>query len=93
MTRTVVVIDGLLIGLALLTIGVAHLNLQGWNSVLAMGIAGAKAALIALFFMELRSTRGMPRIVALAGLLWLAILLVGTLDDLLTRNWLPVPGK
>jgi len=93
MTRTVFLIDVVLIGLALLTIGIAHVNLQGWNSVLAMGIAVAKAVLIALFFMELRSSRGMPRVVALAGLLWLAILLVGTLDDVLTRNWLPVPGK
>jgi hypothetical protein len=44
-------------------------------------------------FMELRTSRGMPRVVALAGLLWLGILLVGTLDDRVTRNWLPVRGK
>jgi hypothetical protein len=30
---------------------------------------------------------------AVAGLLWLSILLAGTLDDVITRGWLPVPGK
>ena len=29
----------------------------------------------------------------LLGLLWLGILIVGTTDDLLTRGWLPNPGK
>jgi cytochrome c oxidase subunit 4 len=93
MIRTFVIVDALLLALALVSIGLAHVNLYGWNPVLALGIAAIKAALIALFFMELRLTRGMSRIVALAGVLWLAILLVGTLDDVLTRSWLPVPGK
>ena len=93
MIRTFLVVDVALLGLALLSIGVAHVNLHGWNPLLALGFAALKAVLIVLFFMELRVTRGMPRIVALAGVLWLAILLVGTLDDVLTRNWLPMPGK
>jgi hypothetical protein len=27
------------------------------------------------------------------ALLWLAILIVGTMDDVLTRGWIAVPGK
>jgi hypothetical protein len=33
------------------------------------------------------------RLVAVVALLWLGILIVGTLDDVITRGWLPVPGK
>jgi hypothetical protein len=35
----------------------------------------------------------MIRLVAMIALLWLAILIVGTMDDVLTRGWIPVPGK
>ena len=71
----------------------AHVNLHGWNQVVALGIAAAKAALIALFFMELKFASALHRLVGAAAVLWLAILLLGTLDDVLTRGWLPVPGK
>jgi len=79
--------------LALASIGLAQVNLHGWNSVLALAIAATKAALIALFFMELKFASGLHRLIGAAAILWLAILLFGTLDDLLTRGWLPVPGK
>jgi len=48
---------------------------------------------MALFFMRLRWSPAMTRLVAVAALLWLAILIVGVLDDMLTRGWIPVPGK
>jgi hypothetical protein len=44
-------------------------------------------------FMELRVGPALPRLVLAAALLWLAILMVGTLDDVITRVWLPAPGK
>jgi cytochrome c oxidase subunit 4 len=68
-------------------------NLHGWNTVVGLGIAALKALLIALFFMHLRMSGGLTRLVGVAALLWLAILIAGTLDDLLTRGWLGVPGK
>ncbi len=71
----------------------ALLYLVDWHPVLALGLASLIAVLSAWFFMELRLTRGLPRLVAVASLLWLAILITGTLDDVLTRNWLPLPGK
>jgi cytochrome c oxidase subunit IV len=75
------------------TIGLAHVNLHGLNAAVALAIAAAKAVLIALFFMHLRWSPAITRVVGLAALLWLAILMVGTLDDVLTRGWLPMPGK
>jgi cytochrome c oxidase subunit 4 len=91
--RRYLVVCVALLALTGLTIGLAHLNLGGWNSAVAMAIAIIKAVLIALFFMHLRGSPAVTRLVALAALLWLGILLVGTMDDLLTRGWLPIPGK
>jgi cytochrome c oxidase subunit IV len=91
--RTLLIVDMALLVLALLTIAIAQVNLHGWNQVVALGIAVTKATLIALFFMELKFASGLHRLVGLAALMWLLILLLGTLDDVLTRGWLPVPGK
>jgi caa(3)-type oxidase subunit IV len=44
-----------------------------------------------LFFMHLVRTPHRTMIVAGAGVFWLAILIVLTLGDVLTRGWLPVP--
>jgi hypothetical protein len=49
--------------------------------------------LIGLYFMHLRFSPSMTRLAALAGLFWLTILLTGTLDDVVTRGWLPIPGR
>jgi len=91
--RTLLIVDMALLVLALLTIGIAQVNLHGWNQVVALGIAVCKAILIALFFMELKSASPLHRLVGLAAIMWLLILLLGTLDDVLTRGWLPTPGK
>ncbi len=79
--------------LALATIWAATLELGPFHTVVALGIAIAKAVLIILYFMHMRYSTGMTRLVFVAGLLWLGILLVGTMDDFVTRGWLPVPGK
>ena len=49
--------------------------------------------LVGLYFMELRLAGPLPRLVGAAAVVWLGFLMVGTLDDLLTRGWLPAPGK
>ncbi|HEY3061434.1 MAG TPA: cytochrome c oxidase subunit 3 [Chloroflexota bacterium] len=72
---------------------VALLYLVDWPPFVTLGLASAIAVLGAWFIMGLRRTRGVPRLVAAAGVVWLAILIAGTLDDVLTRNWLPLPGK
>jgi cytochrome c oxidase subunit 4 len=60
--------------------------------VAALAIAGLKAALITLYFMHARWSSSLTWLVIVAGLVWLGILLAGTMDDLLTRDWLPVSG-
>jgi cytochrome c oxidase subunit 4 len=81
-----------LLVLTLLTVGVAYADLGPLNLVLALGIAICKALLVMLFFMHLRYSRHLTWLVAGAGVIWLAHLLVFTLSDYLTRGWLPVGG-
>jgi cytochrome c oxidase subunit 4 len=91
--QTYVVIALVLLSLTGLTVGVAFLPLGPWHTPIALGIAAIKAVLIGLYFMHLRFSPPVSRLAALAGLFWFAILLAGTLDDVVTRGWLPVPGK
>jgi len=91
--RAYIVTAAVLLVLTGLTIGLAFAPLGPWNTVVALGIAATKGLLIALVFMHLRSGTATTRLTAAAGLFWLAILLAGTLDDVMTRGWLPVPGK
>jgi cytochrome c oxidase subunit IV len=58
-----------------------------WNLLLALTIAAAKTTLVFLIFMQLRYQRGLIRLAALTGLLWLCIAGVLTFCDYLTRNW------
>ena len=76
-----------------LTTGVAFVNLGKWNTVVALAIAVCKASLVALFFMHLRWSHGLTRIVLLAAFVWFAILVSLTLADEFTRQWTPVPSS
>ena len=86
------VCGGLLV-LTLATTLIGRISLGAWNLPIALAIAGAKAALIALYFMHVRWSSGLTRLAAVGGLLWLFILVVGVMDDYMTRAWLPIPGK
>lgn len=90
---TYVVVGIALIGLAGASILTSLIDLRGLNVLLNLGFAFASAYLIVTYFMRLRLSPPLQRLVAAAGLLWLGILLVGTLDDYLTRGWLRFPGK
>jgi len=91
--RTYVLVAAVLLVLTGVTIAVAFLPLGSWHTPVALGIAALKTVLIGWFFMHLRVSTPTTRLAALAGLFWLAIMLAGTLDDVVTRGWLPVPGK
>ena len=92
-SRTGVVACGVLIVLTLVNIGLALVDLRGWNTLVGLLIAASQAAVSALFLMHLRWSRPTVRLVAMIAVLWLGILIVGTMDDVLTRGWLTVPGK
>jgi cytochrome c oxidase subunit IV len=72
---------------------VATIDLGPLNVVMALLIAVVKMMLVALFFMHLRHSTILTKVVVGGGMLWLAILLVLSLSDFVTRGWLPVPGK
>jgi len=61
----------------------------GWNTVIALTIAGVKAALVILFFMHAKYSSKLTQLFAFAGFFWLAILLTFTLQDFMTRDMLP----
>jgi len=82
-----------LIVLTGLTTGVAFINLGKWNTVAALVIAVCKASLVVLFFMHLRWSSNLLRIVVASSLLWLAILIGLTISDVFTRDWTPVPSN
>jgi cytochrome c oxidase subunit 4 len=81
-----------LIVLTTTTTAISFLDLGPWNPVVALGIAFLKATLVVLFFMHVKYSPPLTRIVIAGGLFWLAILLALTLSDFLTRGWLRVPS-
>jgi cytochrome c oxidase subunit 4 len=72
------------------TTAVSAVDLGPWNTVVALGIAFFKATLVVLYFMHVKYSHGLTRIVLVSGLLWLVILIGITLADFMTRPWLPV---
>jgi cytochrome c oxidase subunit 4 len=74
-----------------ITTMVAFVDLGRWNTVVALAIAVSKMALVILYFMHLRYSAGLTRIVVVASFLWLGILISLTLSDVLTRHWTPSP--
>ena len=79
--------------LTAVTTAVAYVDLGAFSVVVALTIAVIKMLLVALFFMHLRHSNQLTKLVVLGGLMWLGILLALTLSDFATRGWLGVPGK
>ncbi|MBZ5575677.1 MAG: cytochrome C oxidase subunit IV family protein [Acidobacteriia bacterium] len=82
-----------LLGLTVATTLVAFVDLGNFSVVVALAIAVTKMLLVALFFMHVRYSTRLTKLVIFGGLMWLAILLLLTLTDFLTRGWMGVPGK
>jgi len=72
--------------------GIHLLDIIPLNTVVALAIAVAKMLLVILFFMHVKYSRGLTKIVVAAGFLFLAILVSLTLADELTRGWTPEAG-
>ena len=71
----------------------AYVDLGPFSVVVALAIAVGKMALVALFFMHVRHSTVLTRLVLVGGLLWLLILLALSMADFISRGWLGVPGK
>ncbi|MBB3060491.1 oxidase [Microbulbifer rhizosphaerae] len=72
----------ILLGISLLATAMASTALRYTVHFLC---AIAMAALVMVVFMQLRAASGLLRLFALGGLLWIALLLMLTLADVLTR--------
>jgi cytochrome c oxidase subunit IV len=72
--------------------GIHLLDMIPLNTVAALAIAVAKMLLVILFFMHVKYSGSLTKIVVMAGFLFLAILVSFTLADELTRNWSPEAG-
>ncbi|HUY34549.1 MAG TPA: cytochrome C oxidase subunit IV family protein [Pirellulales bacterium] len=87
--RTFVIVFVTLLLLLAVTVEAARHDLGQWNFAVATLIAAAKALLIILFFMHVRHSAPLTRLVVSAGFFWLAIMFALSLTDYGTRGWLP----
>jgi cytochrome c oxidase subunit 4 len=78
-------IFGALLVLTVVTYLVALVDLGALNVVVALAVAVTKAVLVVLYFMHVRYSNRLTKIVVIAGFFWLAILVVLTLSDYFTR--------
>ena len=83
--RTYIVVWGALILLTAATVAVSYVYLGMMNVVVALGIASAKASLVALFFMHLRDEGRLVWGFALTPIFFLVLIIAGTLSDTLFR--------
>jgi cytochrome c oxidase subunit IV len=84
---------GTLLFLTIVTTAVAYVDLGVFSTIVALAIACTKMMLVALFFMHIRHSTRLTKLVVVGGLLWLAILLLMTMTDFWTRLWIGVPGR
>jgi cytochrome c oxidase subunit 4 len=80
-----------LLCLTALTTGVAFIDLGAMNTVVALVIAVTKMLLVIFFFMHVKYSPRLTKLVLLAAFFWLALLLTFTLSDVFTRRWTPSP--
>lgn len=74
-----------LVALLGLSLGTSYLPLGGGNSVICIAIAFVQALLVWSFFMRLRWSGILVRLIAAAGVIWFLLLLGLSLTDYLTR--------
>src|ERR1043166_2871746 len=83
-----------LLALTSITTAVAYVDLGPFSVVVALAIAVVKMLLVALFFMHLRHSTMLTRVVVIGGVLWLGILIGLSMSDFVSRGWLnSIPGK
>ena len=91
--KTYTLVFAALIVATIATTAVAFIDLGPFSVVVALAIAVCKMLLVALFFMHVRHSDKLTRVVVLGGLLWLGILILFTLADVFTRGAVGVPGR
>jgi cytochrome c oxidase subunit 4 len=87
-TRVYFTIYALLMALTATTVAVSFADLGKVNDIAALTIAVTKAVLVILYFMHVRYGNRFTGLVVASGFAWLALLILLTLADELTRGWL-----
>jgi cytochrome c oxidase subunit 4 len=83
--RTTLAVFAALLLLTVVTVLVSYIDLGAGNVVVALLIASAKASLVALFFMHLKGESRLVWGFALFPIVFLALILIGTLTDTMLR--------
>jgi cytochrome c oxidase subunit 4 len=91
---------GLLMILTIITVAVAKIDFEHefgprWamlNIIVALTIAVIKALAVVLIFMHVKWSSKLTQVIIIAGLFWLAILLIMTMADYLVRGGWGVLG-
>ena len=85
-------IFGALMVLTVITVTVAFINLGALNFPVALGIAIVKATLVILFFMHVKYSSQMTKLICGSAFFFLIVLFGLTLSDYLSRGWFAAPG-
>ena len=85
--RTYIATWATLLAMTLITTLVAFVDLGRFNTVVALTIATFKATLVVLFFMGAKYTPRLTRVAIITGLFFLALLLVFSMIDYVSRLW------
>ena len=83
-------IFGALMVLTAVTAAVAYIDLGPANTLVALAIATLKATLVILFFMHVKYSSRLTKLVVVAGFFFLIILLGLTMTDYASRGWVQV---
>jgi len=84
-------IFGALMVLTAVTVAVAFVNLGRWNFPVAIGIAITKATLVILFFMHVKYSSQLTKLIVGMAFFFLMIMFGLTLTDYLSRGWYTTP--
>ena len=87
------IVFGALLVFTALTVGASYVEMGIFNPIAAILIACIKAVIVVLFFMHVKYSPKLTKLVVICGVFWLAILLTMTESDLLTRTWMGIPGR
>jgi cytochrome c oxidase subunit IV len=90
--RAYYTIFGSLMVLTAITVAVAFINLGRLNFPVALGIAILKATLVILFFMHVKYSSSLTKLICGGAFFFLAILFFLTLSDYLSRGWFTAPA-
>ena len=92
--RNYYLIFAALVVLTALTVLAANFQFGGLlNEIVALGIAVLKASLVILFFMHVRYSTPLLRIVVGTGFLFFTIMVVFTMSDFVSRDWRSTPPR